>query len=102
MDPFHALADVVLGVYKEGKAQRWFKLLFTLGFSAMTTFLYVTGGSLAATRSWPVSIGSGMVSSAVILTVLFRRSDLTKGMIVALPEDEAKTEVNTDIQVIKH
>ncbi len=102
MDPFHALADVVLGVYKERKVQNWCKLIFTLSFSAITTFLYVTGGSLAATKSWPISIGSGMVSSAVILTVLFRRSDLTKGMIVALPEAEAESEIKTDIQVIKH
>ena len=102
MDPFHAIAEVVLGVYKERKVQNWCKLIFTLGFSAVTTFMYVTGGALAATKSWPVSIGSGMISSAVILTVLFRRSDLTKGMIVALPAEEAKTEINTDIQVIKH
>ena len=102
MDPFHALAEVVLGVYKERKVQAWAKLIFTLSFSAVTTFLYVTGGSLAATKSWAISIGSGMISAAVILTVLFRRSDLTKGMTVALPEDEAKTELNTDIQVIKH
>src|SRR6266850_6164112 len=90
MDPFNAIGNLVLGIYKEGKAQKWIKLLFTLGFSATTTFLYVTGGALASTRSWPISIGSGMISSAVILTVLFRRSDLTKGMIVALPADEAK------------
>jgi len=102
MDPFHAIADVILGVYKERKVQAWVKLIFTLSFSAITTFLYVTGGSLAATQSWPISIGSGMVSSAVILTVLFRRSDLTQGMIVALPAEEAKTEINTDTQIITH
>lgn len=100
MDPFNAIGNVILGVYKERKVQAWVKLIFTMGFSAGTTFLYVTGGSLAATKSWPISIGSGMISSAVILTVLFRRSDLTKGMIVALPAEEAKTELGTDIQVI--
>src|SRR5258707_10159064 len=102
MDPFHAIGEVVLGIYKERKVQNWCKLIFTLSFSAITTFLYVTGGSLAATRSWPISIGSGMVSAAVIMTVLFRRSDLTKGMIVALPAEEAKTEINSNIPVIKH
>jgi len=102
MDPFHAIGEVVLGIYKERKVQRWCVLLFTMGFSGVNTFLFVTGTALVSSRSWPIAVGSGMISSAVILTVLFRRSDLTKGMTVALPEDEAKTELNTDIQVIKH
>jgi hypothetical protein len=38
----------------------------------------------------------------VILTVLFRRSDLTRGMIVALPAGEAKDEINSDTQTIQH
>jgi hypothetical protein len=102
MDPFHAVAEIFLGVYHEKKIQNWCKLLFTLGFSATTTFLYVAGGVLSAGKSWGLACGSGMVSAAVILTVLFRRSDLTRGMIVALPAGEAKDEINSDTQTIQH
>jgi hypothetical protein len=41
-----------------------------------------------------------MLSASVMMVAVFRRSPLTKGMLVALPEAEAKTELETDIQVI--
>jgi hypothetical protein len=44
--------------------------------------------------------GLGMVSAAVGMTVIFRRSQLTKGMTVALPAKEAEAELDADEQVI--
>lgn len=78
----------------------WVTLLTTLAFSSITSFLYACGTALMAGRSKPFSIGSGMVSAAVMATVLWRRSPLTKGTTVALPSAEAATEINTSTQVI--
>lgn len=101
VDPFAALAQIILGIYNGRKVQQWISLLFQMAFSAVSTFLFVCGTSLATSRNWPISLGSGMISSALVLVIFFRRSPLTKGMMAVLPQDEAKTEINTDIQVIE-
>lgn len=101
MDPFSAIAKVFLG-YLEGKAiEKWAALLFEMFFSSTATFLFIAGSLLASTQNWPISIGSGMVTSSIVATVLFRRSPLTKGMQAVLPEQEARQEVQTDLQTIQ-
>jgi hypothetical protein len=100
-DPFAALAQIILGIYNGRKVQRWISLLFQMLFSAISTFLFICGTSLVASKSWTISIGSGMISAALVLVIFFRRSPLTKDMMAVLPADEAKVEINTDIQVIE-
>lgn len=100
-DPFAAIAQIIIGIYNSGKVQRWVSLIFQMLFSAVSSFLFVCGTSLVASKSWTLSIGSGMITSALVLVVFFRRSPLTKNMIAVLPADEAKMEINTDIQVIE-
>lgn len=100
VDPLGALADVVLGVYKERKVQAWIKLLFELTFSGLMSGLFTCGSTLIASRSWSVSIGSGMITLVVCSVYLFRRSPLTKGMMLALPSEEADKELSTNLQVI--
>ena len=78
----------------------WVTLLTSLGFSGTVSFLFTCGSSLMAGKSWPLSIGAGMVMAAVMLTVVWRRSPLTKGTTVALPETEAEKELGTNTQVI--
>ncbi len=79
---------------------QWVTLLTSLGFSGTVSFLFTCGSSLMAGKSWPLSIGAGMVMAAVMLTVVWRRSPLTKGTTVALPEAEAEKELGTNLQVI--
>jgi hypothetical protein len=43
MDPLGALAEFVLGKMKQSAMAQWAKLLFTMGFSAMVSFLFVWG-----------------------------------------------------------
>jgi len=97
----NALASLIIGIYKAKKVQTWMTFLFQLGFSAISSFLFVCGTSLVSTKSWAVSIGSGMVVSSVTLVVFFRKSSLTKGMMAVLPSEEATKELNTDIQIIE-
>jgi hypothetical protein len=42
-----------------------------------------------------------MVMAAMAMAVLFRRSPLTKGLMVVLPEAEATKEIESDFQIIE-
>lgn len=100
MNPFDGIAHFFLGLIQQKKLQAWFVLLFQLGFSAVVSFLYAAGAALVGGVPVAVAIGMGMVFSATAMTVVFRRSPATKGMTVALPADEAKTELDSPVQVI--
>ncbi len=101
LDPFSALADFVLGKLKQAMMAQWLKLLFELGFSAAVAFLFVCGTALLASGSWTLAAGSGMVAAALCMTYLFRRSPLTKGLMVVLPEVEEVKEAEAQLQTIK-
>ena len=103
MNPFNAIAELILGKIKEGFIAAWVKFLFELIFSAIVSFLFVCGTLLATTDEVSLAIGSGMVMSALSVVVLFRResSKLTRGMLVVLPSAEAAKELETDFQVIQ-
>ena len=101
MDPLGALADFVLGRLKQSAMALWLKLLFTMAFSAAVSFLFVCGTMLAVAQPASFAIGSGMVMAAMAMTLLFRRSPLTKGLMVALPEAEATKELQTAFQIIE-
>lgn len=103
MDPLNDLATFVLGKIKEGIWAQWLKFLFELSFSAVASFLFTTGGLLAAKTPTGIAIGLGMVMSAVAMVSLFRRekSKLTKGMMVVLPSAEAAKEIDTNLQTIQ-
>lgn len=101
MNPFDGLAHFFLGLIEQKKIQNWYKLFFTLIMSAVLTFLYVAGTALSTGASGLVSFGLGMVASAVVMTVVLRRSPLTKGMLFVLPSEEATKELETNLQVIQ-
>lgn len=99
-DPFAAIAELILGVYKTRKVQTWARLIFSLCFSATTSALFTCGSILVSTKSWPIALGSGMMIAAIVSTVLFRTSPLTKGMQAVLPSEEAAKEIESNLQVI--
>jgi len=102
MNPFSALAELAIGAWKARTWASWLRLLFCMGCSGVLSFLFVCGSLLAAPpHSWPISIGTGMVVAAVCMTVVFRRSPLTKGLLLVLPSQEALKEIQTDIEVIE-
>lgn len=99
MNPFDALATFVLGKIKEGLYAQWLKFLFELGFSGLLGFLFGTGASLLKTRSWPIGIGTGLISCAVCLLALFgkERSKLTRGMIIVFPGELAAKQIEASL-----
>jgi hypothetical protein len=103
VNPFDALATLIIGKIKEGVWAAWLRFLFELGFSAVTSFLFICGGMLIAGTNVLIAIGSGMVMASLALTVLFRResSKLTRGMMAVLPSAEAAKELATDFEVIQ-
>lgn len=101
MDWVSGAASLINGLIAQHKLDAWYKLIFSMIFSGAVSFLYVCGTALVAKRSAAEAIGEGMVAAAVYCTVLYRRAnDLTKGMSVALPEAEAGTEINSELQII--
>jgi len=101
MDPFNAIGNVFLGWMKDKIIQHWLNLLFELIWSGLLSFLFVCGSALAAKVMAGVAIGAGMVTSAVCMTIVFRRSPLTKNLLLVLPAAEALKEIQTDTQTIQ-
>jgi Na+/phosphate symporter len=100
MNPFNALATFVLGKMKQSAMSLWLKLLFTMVFSALCSFLFTCGTVLVSTKSWTLAVGSGMIVAATAMVVLYRVSPLTKGLTVVIPAAEAAKELETDFQTI--
>ena len=100
LDLAGAIADAVVRLIQLNRVDKWARLVFTMAFSGSVGFLGVCGGALVSHRPALEAIGSGMGAAAIVMTVLFRRSELTKGMLVALPAEEAAQEIKADIQVI--
>lgn len=97
-----ALAKFFLGVLEQKTVQKWAKLVFELLCSGLLTFLFVFGSVLVVPpHSWAIATGSGSVTAAICMTVVFRRSPLTKSLLLVLPSEEAAKEIATDIQVIE-
>lgn len=101
MNPFNAIGELVLGLIKARRLQAWCSLVFELAFSAVVSFLYVCGTALVAGQPAPVAIGAGMVMAATSCMLVYRRSPATRGMTVALPGEEANTELNSSMQVVQ-
>jgi hypothetical protein len=82
------------------KINEWVKLYTSLVCSFWLSGSFVTGTALTGHRPALEAIGLGLVAGSTFSTVIWRRSPLTKGMELALPEAEAKKEIETDQQVI--
>ena len=101
LDVFQGVASLVTGIIRTHKLDAWAKLIFELSFSYSISASITCGGALMAHQPWLFAVGSGMVSGAVMATVVFRRSPLTKGMLVVLPSEEAKEELERDTITIE-
>lgn len=101
-DPFGAIADIIVGFHQTGVISKWAKLIFGIVFSFWLSFNTVTGGCLVAKMSWPVSIGYGMLTgSAMALTAYLRANpSLTKGVVIAVPEQAEEDAAKAKAEVI--
>ncbi|PSH02801.1 MAG: hypothetical protein CXZ00_15495 [Acidobacteria bacterium] len=86
---------------KQSAMALWWNLVFEISFSAMVGFLFIAGTAMVATKSVVLGVGSGMVMAAVCMVAVFRRSPLSKGLIVVLPAAEAAKEMESNLQTIE-
>ena len=100
-DPFGAVADIIVGIYKEKKIQAWVSLVFQMCLSSVVGFLYTCGVALVAKKGWDIAIGSGMIVSASAMFAIFIKSRLTKGMLMVTPEGVQKAEESNDLKEIQ-
>lgn len=82
------------------KMNEWFKLLLMLGCSFWLSFSFAAGTALIAHRTPAEAIGEGLVAGTVMAVLVWRRSPLTNGMVLALPGAEAGKELEANTQVI--
>jgi hypothetical protein len=68
--------------------------------SDVISWQFTEGSALAASTPALIARGMGMVAGAVMATVIWRRSPLTRGLMLALPAKEAEVELASNTQVI--
>jgi hypothetical protein len=120
MNPFEGLAKFALGLIEQKTLQNWLKLLFEMIASGILTFMLTCGVFLIGSKLWAIyfpdfntgiavvpegdwalSIGLGLVTSAMMVIAVFRRSPLSKGLMLVLPSWEAAAEIAANIQEIE-
>lgn len=100
MDWVTGLGTFVNGLIRTHKMNEWFKLILQLVASDLISWQFTEGAALAATTPQLVARGMGLMSGSVMAVVIWRRSPLTRGLMLALPAKEAGVELDTDTQVI--
>lgn len=101
--PFNINLDLFTAIQRFIEARKlneWLKLGIQLFCSFWFGGCGATGSSLVAHRPPWEALGSGLVMGSVCAVIVWRRSPLTKGLILALPEQEAREEMKSDTQVI--
>jgi hypothetical protein len=86
---------------RDTKLFQWLSLVFQMVLSSTVSFCFACGTSLELSRSWPISIGAGMLSVAAVLAIFFTTSPLTKGMMLVRPTAAATAELETDIAITR-
>jgi hypothetical protein len=96
LDPFSALEK-----WKEWtRIKDWIALGIELFCSFLFSGCFSAGVALAAHRPKGEAFGEALISAVTMAVLVWRRSDLTRGMMLALPEKEAEAEMSANTQVI--
>lgn len=61
----------------------------------------LTAVGLGSQHPVVIAIGTAMIWVAIVMGVFFRRSPLTKGMLLVGPQAEANQEVKSDVQIVQ-
>lgn len=88
-----AIAGIITGIIRTHKIDRWARLILSCSASAFCTFAGTLGTAglahLATGQAFAVAFGYAVfeasLSTAAIVWFVWRRSDLTKGMLLAAP-----------------
>jgi hypothetical protein len=88
-----AIAGIITGIIRTHKIDRWARLILSCSASAICTWWGTFGmaglAHLASGQGFTVAAGyatfEASLSTAAIVWFVWRRSDLTKGMMIAAP-----------------
>ena len=97
-DPVADIVEIFFKRAAQTKFVQYATLILELSIAGTISFLGGCGLSLVCGRSVPLSIGSGMLFSALALLATFGKSANSKGLIISIPDDIQKKagEIPTD------
>ena len=100
LDPFGAIAEIIIGLKGASQIEKWTRLLFSMGMSYLLAASTATGGALIGGASVPVSMGWGLISGAAFALVAYLRMDkrVTEGTVIAVPQRTVTDSVSSDGQ----
>ena len=88
------LANLGVGLYRVWKEDRelqaWIKLVLSLAFSGVISFLGVSGQQLYATHVWAVSVGAGFIASATSMLSVLLASPQGRSLVTSVPQSIIK------------
>ncbi|MCI0402669.1 MAG: hypothetical protein L0212_04005 [Acidobacteria bacterium] len=102
IDPGSALVKLFTAWRQSKQAQAWARLLFSMLFSGLISFLGAAGTALVGGEGLLVSLGYGMVAAAGVLFSLFLASPLTRGMMISVPRQIVERHQEQSDQVTIH
>ena len=96
MDPFSAIASVVLGVRNANSLQRWARLLFSMTASYILGASSATGMALIGHSSTPVAIGTGLLSGSAMAFIAYLNSDKKsiEGTVLVVPQSTVEGQLD--------
>lgn len=98
LDPFRALGEIVVGLHRTGKLNKWFELLFSMFWSYGVAFSFAMGTALRLGDSALPALGAGLIAGAGAVCAVFFASPLTRGMVVSVPRGVP----TKDAEIFKH
>lgn len=97
LDPFGAIAELIIGLKGAAQIQRWVRLLFSMSASYLLAASTAAGTALVADASVPVAVGWGLLSGSAMALVAYLRADpkSIEGTVIAVPQ-KTVTDATTD------
>jgi hypothetical protein len=90
--PWDAIGNLVLGLWKSHKVEKWVRAWMSLIISALLTFLFVWGTSivslyskLGATGALVVGFGSALIMTSAAILMIVRRTEQFKNVALWFP-----------------
>ena len=97
MEPFNAIANVILGFRNGNSLQRWARLLFSMSASYTLGMSTVTGAALVAHLPTAIAVGYGLMTGSAMALVAYLQSDKKsiEGTVIAVPQRTVNDQFDT-------
>ena len=100
--PWDALGNLILGLWKSHKVEKWVKAWMSLILSALITFIFVWGtaivslyATMGGTGALIVGFGSALIATSATILMIVRRTEQFKNIALWFPSkvEEAAGEI---------